>query len=122
MPGSEMAGGLAFADTNVWLYAFLAAQDARKSALAQIIIKDTPLAPSTQVINEVCVNLIKKAGFSETQIRELIDAFHERHRVVSIDRPILHRASELRERYSFSFWDSMILASALAADERVFLF
>ena len=98
MPGSEPPGSVAFADTNVWLYSLIATQDAQKCAQARAIIKATPLVTSTQVVNEVCVNLIKKAGFSETQIRELIEAFHQRHRVVPTDRLVLQRASELRAR------------------------
>ena len=68
---------------------------------------------STQVINKVCVNLIKKAGFSEADVCRLVTAFYQRYSVVSLDQSILLQASEIRQRHSFSFWDSLIVASAI---------
>jgi predicted nucleic acid-binding protein len=69
-----------------------------------------------QVINEICVNLIKKAGFSEGQISKLIESFYEKYAIVEMDESLLLTASQLRQEYGFSFWDSMIVASALIAD------
>jgi predicted nucleic acid-binding protein len=39
--------------------------------------------------------------------------------VIQLDRNIILRASELRNHYSFSFWDSLIVASALATDANI---
>ena len=119
MSKSESGTELGFADTNVWLYALLATQDAGKSLQAQAIIRDRPLIISAQVVNEVSVNLIRKAGFIESQIQELIASFYERHTVVPLDRDTLLQASQLRGRYQFSFWDSLMVASALAGNARV---
>ncbi|WP_446011589.1 PIN domain-containing protein [Candidatus Electrothrix sp.] len=105
-------------DSNIWLYAFIKTQDADKSKIAKSLIqqKDSAIVISTQIINEVCVNLIRKAHFSEEKIRELIKSFYGKYEVVGIDNEILLRASEIRESHSYSFWDSLILASALYAD------
>jgi predicted nucleic acid-binding protein len=35
--------------------------------------------------------------------------------VVSLDLLVVKNASRLRQQYSFSFWDSLIIASALEA-------
>ena len=108
-------------DSNIWLYAFIEAQDAGKSAVAKSLIqnKDIAITVSTQIINEVCVNLVRKANFSEEKIRELIESFHNKYDVVGIDREILIKASEMREHHNFSFWDSLIFASALYADAEI---
>lgn len=74
---------------------------------------------STQVINEVCVNLLKKAHFTEDQISQLIASFYEKYPVIELDKPTLLTASELRQRYSLSFWDSLIVASVQHADVSV---
>ncbi|MFM6280841.1 MAG: PIN domain-containing protein, partial [Dolichospermum sp.] len=71
---------------------------------------------STQVINEVCVNLIKKGNFSENQIQNLIQGFYQIHHIIEIDLNILLTASTLRTKYLFSFWDSLIIASALSVN------
>lgn len=120
MNGGEAVPALGFADTNVWLYGMLATQDAAKSAEARRLVRDMPLVVSTQLINEVCVNLIRKARFTEVQIEELVSAFYARHSVVTLDRATLLHASRLRARYQLSFWDSMMTASALAGGARVF--
>ena len=105
-------GPLCFIDTNIWLYALITSDDSHKCEAANRLIRDQLPVISTQVINEVCINLIKKARFDEDKIRALIDAFYQKYPVVELDRTILHQASALRERYRLSFWDGMIVAAA----------
>jgi predicted nucleic acid-binding protein len=66
---------LSFIDTNVWLYAFIEDPLSGKTERARELIHACQPVLSVQIINEVCVNLIKKANFTEEQIRLLIDAF-----------------------------------------------
>jgi predicted nucleic acid-binding protein len=109
----------AFVDTNIWLYAFLDTGDVEKSSRAKKILTQTEPILSVQVINEICVNLIKKAGFTEGQISQLIEAFYEKYPIVEMDEGILLDASQLRQEYALSFWDSMVVACALAADVQI---
>ena len=102
-----------FIDTNIWLYAFIETDDTTKSATARTLIQESEPIVSTQVINEVCVNLIKKAVFAEEQVRQLIDAFYEKYPVVELEQETLNTDSDLRQRYAFSYWDSLVIASAL---------
>jgi predicted nucleic acid-binding protein len=103
---------LCFVDTNIWLYAFTET-DVRKSEIAKALIKSHSIAISTQVINEVCVNLIKKAQVPEERIRQLIASFFADSRVLEITEDVLLKASSLRRNHRLSFWDSIIAASAL---------
>ncbi len=105
-----------FVDTNVWLYAFIESVDVQKRATAKAIVQSCDVVISTQVINEACVNLVKKASLPEVEIRYLVAAFYEKYTVTQVDQDTLLTASELREKYSLSFWDSMIVAGALCAD------
>lgn len=105
-----------FVDTNIWLYAFIDSGSAPKHELAKELVSRRAVVISTQVINETCVNLLKKAAFPEPSIRELVAAFFEKYTVTDIDRDVLLTASELREKHSMSFWDSLIVASALRSD------
>jgi predicted nucleic acid-binding protein len=107
---------VAFIDTNIWLYAFLDTGEVEKSARAKKLLAETEPILSVQVINEICVNLIKKAGFSEEQISQLIEAIYQKYPVVEMDENILLTASELRQEYSLSFWDSMVAACALVVE------
>ena len=103
----------AFVDTNIWLYAFIESGQIDKSRRAREIIYACQPIISLQVINEVCINLIRKASFTEDQIRQLITSFYEKYPVIDLDQVILMAASDLRQRYSFSFWDSMVIGCAL---------
>lgn len=113
-PGNQVT----FVDSNVWLYALIAQQDQAKSELARQIIS-VPQIVSVQVVNEVCVNLLRKGRRSEDEIDELIRAFHSRHCVVPLNEEVLLRAVELRRTSSFSYWDSLIIAAALSAGATV---
>jgi len=77
---------LTFIDSNVWLYAFVAGQDREKAERANCFIRTTTMiAVSTQVINEVCVNLIKREKFSEAQIRNVTTDFYQTYSVIELD-------------------------------------
>ena len=102
-------------DSNIWLYAFMEGQDAKKSKTARLVIQnqEISIALSTQIINEVCVNLVRKAHFPEEKIQKLIESFHSKYFVVGMDKEILISASKIRSQHSFSYWDSLVFASAL---------
>ena len=105
-----------FIDSNIWLYAFISnSKEKEKSKIAKQVILANNIAVSTQVINEVCVNLIKKAKFSEADIQELLQDFYFNYQVIGVDSIIQLDASKLRQNYCFSYWDSLIVASALNA-------
>lgn len=108
-----------FIDANIWLYAFIAADDAAKTARAGALIRSSRPVVSIQVINEVCVNLLRRGIFSEDAMPTLIDSFFATSDVIHPNQLMLVEASKLREQYSLSFWDSQIVASALQAGSSV---
>ena len=110
---SASASTRVFIDTNVWLYAFIPSQDADKSGKAKDLIRQSDIVMSSQVINEICVNLIKKAQFDELGIRRVINSFYKKYTATIVDKSALIKSSELRERLQLSFWDSLIVSSAL---------
>ena len=119
MSGDPVATEQCFVDSNVWLYAVIESpESAAKSATARSLVTERRIV-STQVINEVCVNLLRKARRSEDEIRQAVKAFYSQHRVVPIDETTMVAASELREAYSLSYWDSLIVAFALEAGATV---
>ena len=104
-----------FIDSNVWIYALTIQDDPTKTQQAhQLISAQTTIAVSTQVINAVCVNLLKKAAFTETELRDIADDFFVQWNVIEIGQDIIRNASLLREQHRLSFWDGLIVASALA--------
>ena len=105
---------MVFIDTNIILYA-ISAQDADNRSIATpIILGDATI--SAQVINEVSVNLIKKLKFNENMIQKFVDSSYHRYNVVELTRNVFIRASELREKYNFSYYDSIIVSAAIIAN------
>jgi predicted nucleic acid-binding protein len=98
-------------------------EEMRKRSLAINLINDAnnngDSIVSTQIINEVCSVLRRKASFSEEQIQRIISTFNFRCTVVQLSVETLSDASNLRLRYGFSFWDSLIVASALSANAEI---
>jgi predicted nucleic acid-binding protein len=83
VPDTEPAS--CFVDTNIWLYAFVEGDDLRKRADAKSLLEASgAVIVSPQVINEVCVNLMKKAQFSEQQVQQLIESFCAKYVVVEV--------------------------------------
>jgi len=109
-----------FVDTNIWLYAFIEGDDPHKTAHAKALLEASrAIIVSTQVINEVCINLIKKAQFSEHHVQQLIASFYAKYVVVELRKALLLKASALREQHAFSCWDSLIVSSTLHAEAAV---
>jgi predicted nucleic acid-binding protein len=110
-----------FIDTNIWLYRLFndlrieATERERKRTIAISITEKANPIISTQVINEVSSNLLKKAKFDEERIKSVIQSLYNRCQVVEFNLTILEAASNLRTQYHLSFWDSLIVASALSA-------
>jgi predicted nucleic acid-binding protein len=107
-----------FLDSNIWLYAFLPTQDKEKEHLARTLIQANRnnIVLSTQVVNEVVSNLLRKGKLKENEIRRVIDSFFEEFQIIALSREILLNASQLRERYLLSHWDGIIVAAALEAN------
>lgn len=105
-----------FIDSNIWIYAVTQSQDnppdPRHEIARQLITQVQPCL-SVQVINEVTVNLLRKFKFGESEIRSLIRSFYNTYMVFAIDVDTFIQASTLRETYQLSFWDSLIVGSAL---------
>ncbi len=109
-----------FLDSNLWIY-LLGKQDSQKSlVINQLLISRPDVITSTQVVNEVSCILLKKLKFSESQIKQIVTEFYHDFDV----KPITHNAilisSDLRTKYQFSFWDSLLVATAIEADCEIF--
>ncbi len=119
MPDRENV--ICFVDSNIWLYAFIAGDDEGKSAIANALLqgREIDIIVSTQVINEVCVNLLKRSVFTEDQLHRLIESFYEKYAVMELSRSVLLLASQFRQQYSLSYWDSLIIACAYSVGAEI---
>lgn len=101
-----------FVDTNIWLYAFME-DESEKHKIAFSIISNPNILLSTQAINEICINLINKTDYSEEDIAELVNNIYSKYNVSVIDKKTILLSSNIRKKYKVSYWDSLIIASAI---------
>ncbi|MEI6267777.1 MAG: PIN domain-containing protein [Methylococcaceae bacterium] len=101
-----------FIDSNIFIYAFCDKMASKQVIAKDIILNGSPTI-SVQVINEVSNNLLKKLQFQENEISSFIVNCYERYSVVNISQETFIAASEIRINHQFSYYDSIIVASAL---------
>ena len=101
-----------FADTNLWIYAHLQKKSDLRCKKAAELVKTLPLIISNQVINEYYSVMLKNKApdeFIQANIKTMLwhcDVF-------CLTLETLATAFEVREKSRFSWWDSLIVASAL---------
>ena len=106
-----------FVDSNIWIYLFSAEDDERGRISKEYLSESAErhlLVISWQVINEVC-SVLKKKNYTESEIRRVVEDMMGLCAICENSGDLVFLASELREAHSFSFWDSLIIASALAS-------
>ena len=111
-----MSAADSFFDTNVLLY--LLSADSAKADRAEDLIGGGGII-SVQVLNEFASVASRKLGMSVAEFREVLDVVRAVCAVESLSEATHDRGLAVSERYRFSVYDSMIVASALLANCRV---
>lgn len=106
MPGVE------FADTNVVVYA-LGATDPRKDRAIDLLA-GAPVI-STQVLNEFVAVLRRKRLLADDKITTAVDDVVRWCRVVTVEMIHIKSALDLMIKYQLSYYDALIVATALEA-------
>lgn len=101
-----------FIDTNIVIYSL--GHNSTKAHIAAPLFVGSPFI-STQVLSETANVASKRLALSMTEIRKLITSLEAMCRVEIISLDTIHTALDIRERYGFSWYDSLIVAAALGA-------
>lgn len=112
-----------FIDSNIWLYALIQSQtDEEKRLIAKnCIVGAKDIIVSTQVVNEVCVNLMRKANKNNVYIEQFVSDFVATYSVTAQTKEDVLQAASIRRDYHFSYWDSLIVACALRSQCSILL-
>src|SRR6266700_4870918 len=112
-----------FVDTNILMYAH-ASSIGVKHELARILIEKLWETGggvlSTQVLQELCSNLRRKATppLPVDEVRRLVQDYLSWEVIVNTPDSVLE-ALEIEQRYKISFWDALILNAAETAGATV---
>ena len=106
----------AFFDTRVLLY--LLSEDSGKADRVEELLAEHGTV-SVQVLNEFAAVAVRKLKMPLRDVREILDTIRAVCGVEPITWATHERGLAINERYGFSLYGSMIVASALIADVKV---
>ena len=104
--------GKIFLDTNIFVYT-QTSTETKKRNISTEIIERYDCHTSTQVLNEVSNVLTKKLNMSIREVKQIISAINANCSIGIVDYDTVQKALDLKERYAYSYYDSLILATAL---------
>ena len=108
-----------FLDSNIWLYGYSIGSDHAKRDTSLQLAASPDVCLSSQVVNEVMCNILRKGLGKESFVQQLIEELYADYPVLEIIREDIRTASALRETYKFSYWDSLIVATALRSNSEL---
>jgi predicted nucleic acid-binding protein len=103
-----------FLDTNLWVYLY---SDSPKRATIENLIDDQfdNIVISTQVLGE-CFNVLTRKKLKRVdEAISIINSIATEFEVMAIQKTTVIHGLKLHAHYHFSYYDSLILASALEA-------
>jgi predicted nucleic acid-binding protein len=107
--------GKVFIDTNIFVY-MQRSDDQKKQKTSRDVIDLFDCVVSTQVINELCNIFTKKYPTPVKVLGSIIDAVTGSCEISVVSILTSQEALRLHSRYGYSYYDSLIVASALEFD------
>jgi len=109
-----MSANTVFLDTNIVIYAYSVDQ-AQKRQIARALIEAGNAVISAQVLNEYCNSTRKKYPHMFDRVEETLHELLDTLQVRDLGPATTLRAVQLAKRYGYSYYDSLIVASAMEA-------
>jgi predicted nucleic acid-binding protein len=100
-----------FVDTNILVYSV--ADDLRKRKAAEELLLQDGIVMSPQVISEFVAVTLRKRILEPKKLVEYARTFLQIFQITATNADTVAAALGLMEKYHFSYWDSLILASAI---------
>ena len=107
-----MSGVKAFIDTNMFVYLY-SQQEPEKQQAVIAAMNQYDRVVSTQVLNEFCNVCIRKLNFHVSAVKQAVEEICRTCEILSIDESNVQFALDIREKYGYSYYDSLIIVSAL---------
>jgi len=101
-----------FLDTNIIIYCYSQDEPNKQERALECVRSGMPWI-STQVLNETVNTLRRKFLLEYAQIGAVVDELKQQLQVATVSINTIQRALEISERYQYSYFDSLIIASSL---------
>lgn len=106
-----------FLDTNILVYTYSSTEPEKQKAAQQCMTRyEKNSWISTQVLNELNNVLYRKFSLSYDDILSVMSEIESYFQITTVSPQTIRQALLIGERYRYSYFDSLILASALEQD------
>ncbi len=120
-----MPAGKQFWDTNLWVYLFTVSTDprdvAKQSRLLSLLADAPDIAISAQVVNELTNVLLQKFGYEAGHVLKIVEQIGQAIVVHPLTLGTSKKAIGIRQKLQLSWFDALIVSSALDAECAVLL-
>lgn len=104
-------------DTNLWVYLYAKNPDNKYRKVRELIDNHfDSIIISTQILGELYNVLTKKKLIDQEAAKQIILENSLNFQVVEIDLIKVVTALDINSRYGYSYWDSLVIATALNYD------
>jgi predicted nucleic acid-binding protein len=104
-----------FIDTNILIYAYSETESEKKEKVLSLLENEI-ICLSTQVINEFIWIMHGKFNIDMNSLKMITDNFFEIYSMSLLNHSTIVKAIDTALQYKFSYWDSLIVASALESN------
>ena len=104
-----------FIDTNILLYAYSSSEIAKKEKVL-LLLENELINLSTQVINEFIWIMSRKFNVEMDSLKLITSNLFELYEVSQLNESGILKAIDISTQLQFSYWDSLMVSSALAAN------
>lgn len=102
-----------FFDSNILIYAYSLDDTNKRTCIEKLLNKHDIIAVSTQTINEFINVMSKKKKLTYNEILLVVNEIFENFIIESVDISTIQKAIILANTYKYSYFDSLMIASAL---------
>jgi len=107
-------------DTNLWIYLLSGSDEIKYNRIKKLLDQNfTSICLTTQILSELYSVLTRKNLKPKEEAKEILLELITNFPVIEIDAITIIHATEVNIRYSYSYWDSLLIATAITAEASV---
>jgi len=102
-----------FIDTNIVIYLYSQDEPHKSTAIKELFENCTELYISTQVLNEFIIVLSRKKNIEQKSLRKAVDELIQNFNLSIVTFETIKIALDISNQHKYSYFDCLIIASAL---------
>lgn len=104
-----------FLDSNILIYAYSIDEPKKQKMVQDLLNKHEIIIISTQTINEFINVTVKKKMLNNAQVASVVNELFSVFVIELINQDTIKKALELVDKYHYSYFDSLMLSSAIVS-------